>query len=299
MRPATTSIFAPPFPRGLPWIRTAQLRVDKQIGRPLLIAFFDVRRAVSLRPLLELQRWHEQFGPRGARIIGVHVDADAVGTTAEQVEQALDRLGVQFPVVVDEELVIAQEYGLEGIPSRYLFDQGLTLIDAHFGPGGAADGEALLEALCAHGERVLAEQAAAPEPAQPEATPQEDEACDRGGEPQEPAAPARQGRLMVRPPEAEALPEPVSDPVQWSAPSPADLLPGDYRGPYEAGGVWVTVEGSGTIALAPGGDEIAVPTSGTYLLAGDGTQHAGVIDLAITGSVHCTELQLEPGFSAS
>lgn len=298
MRPATSTIFAPPFPRGLPWIRTAQLRVDKQIGRPLLIAFFDVRRAVSLRPLLELQRWHEAFAPRGARIIGIHVDADGVGTTAEQVEQALDRLGVQFPVVVDEELLIAAEYGLEGIPSRYLFDQGLTLIDAHFGPGGYADGEALLEALCSHGERVLAEQAAAPEPAGPEATPQEDEACDRGGEPESPKSPALQGRLMVRPPATEELPGEAADPRTWTAPNPADLLAGDYRGPFEAGGVWATVEGTGTIALASGGTVIEVPGDGTYLLAGDGTLQSGVIDLAITGELHCTELQLEPGSSA-
>jgi len=142
VRPAATTIHAPPFPRGLPWLRTAQLRIDKQLGRPLVIAFFDTRRAVSLRPLLELQRWHDDYSARGARIIGVAVDGDESGIDAAEVERTLDRLGVTFPVVIDEELRIAHSYGLSGVPSRYLFDQGLALVDAHFGPAGYSDGRA-------------------------------------------------------------------------------------------------------------------------------------------------------------
>lgn len=293
MRPAATTIHAPPFPRNLPWLRTAQLRVDKQLGRPLVIAFFDPRRAVSLRPLIELQRWHDAFASRGARIIGIAVDGDGVGIDAAEVERTLDRLGVHFPVVVDEELRIADSYGLTGVPSRYLFDQGLRLVDAHFGPAGYADGQALLEALVAHGEQQLAAQQAAPEPAAPAAEAEEDPSCDQGAAATPP--PSRQPRLLVRPPEAGVLPEPAADPGELAAPSPADLLPSDYRGPYEAGGVWATVRGTGSITLA-GGDPITVDGDGTVLLADHaGVQTAGVLDLALSGDVELLELQLEPG----
>lgn len=293
MRPPTATIHAPPFPRNLPWLRTAQLRVDKQLGRPLLIAFFDPRRAVSLRPLLELQQWHAEYSPRGARIIGVAVDGEGQGIDAEAVERTLDQLGVLFPVVVDEELTIAESYGLTGVPSRYLFDQGLRLVDAHFGPGGSLDGEALLRALVEHGERELAAKAAAPEPAAPAEQAEEDESCDQGAAAT--PAPSKQPRLLVLPPDASALPAPADDPGELGPPSPADLLPADYRGPYEAGGVWALVDGAGTIALR-GGDAVRVDGPSTVLLADHaGELTAGVLDLTIEGDVLVDGLQLEPG----
>ncbi|MBO9531927.1 MAG: redoxin domain-containing protein [Solirubrobacteraceae bacterium] len=293
MRPAATTIHAPPFPRGLPWLRTAQLRVDKQLGRPLVIAFFDARRAVSLRPLLELQRWHEAFASRGARVIGVAVDADEAGVTEAEVERTLDRLGVDFPVVLDEELRIAHAYGLTGIPSRYLFDQGLRLVDAHFGPAGYADGRALLEALVAHGEQQLAERAAAPEPAAPAAEAEEDPSCDQGAAATPP--PSKQPRLLVTPPEHDILPEPSADPGELAPPSPADLLPADYRGPYEAGAIWATVRGTGTLQVA-GDAPISVEGDGAILLVDhEGALTAGVLELAVSEGLDVLELQLEPG----
>ncbi len=293
MRPAATTIHAPPFPRGLPWLRTAQLRVDKQLGRPLVIAFFDPRRAVSLRPLLELQRWHDAYASRGARVIGVAVDGDGVGITPEEVEATLDRLGVLFPVVVDAELQIAESYGLTGVPSRYLFDQGLRLVDAHFGPGGYVDGRAIVEVLVEHGEQQLAERQAAPEPAAPATQAEEDPSCDQGAAAT--PAPNKQPRLLVTPPDASAIPEPEEDPGTLAAPSPADLLPADYRGPYAAGALWATVEGSGTIAQI-GSPPITIEGPTTVLLAEHGgALSEGVVDLAVTGDVVVRELQLEPG----
>lgn len=293
MRPAATTIHAPPFPRGLPWLRTAQLRIDKQLGRPLVIAFFDPRRAVSLRPLLELQRWHDAYAARGARIIGVAVDGDGVGITAEEVESTLDRLGVTFPVVLDPDVQIAESYGLTGVPSRYLFDQGLRLVDAHFGPGGYADGRALLDALVAHGEQQLAERQAAPEPAAPATDAEEDPSCDQGAAATPP--PNKQPRLLVTPPEASTLPDPADDPGTLAPPSPADLLPADYRGPYTAGALWATVNGQGTISLV-GSPPISIDGPATILLADHGgTLADGIVDLAIGGDVDVLELQLEPG----
>ncbi|MFT4035347.1 MAG: TlpA disulfide reductase family protein [Patulibacter sp.] len=293
MRPAATTIHAPPFPRGLPWLRTAQLRIDKQLGRPLVIAFFDPRRAVSLRPLLELQRWHDEFAGRGARVIGVAVDGDGVGLDANEVERTLDRLGVSIPVVLDTELRIADAYGLSGVPSRYLFDQGLRLVDAHFGPAGYLEGRALLEALVTHGERQLAERQATPEPATPADDAEEDPSCDQGAAATPP--PSKQPRLLVHPPDHTSLPGPVADATTLTPPSPADLLPGDFRGPYAAGALWATVRGHGRIRVAAGAP-IEVGGDGVVLLADHrGVLTSAVIELEVDGDLEITELQLEPG----
>jgi len=157
VRPETDTIHAPPFPRGLEWLGTAALRVDKQLGRPLVVGFWDLRIGASVRAALTLQRWHAAYAPRGARVIAVHVTGQGEPATLAQVAAAAARHGLTLPIVLDEELRIAESYGLSGVPSRYVFDQALKLVDAHFGLGGEADTEQLLEALVAHGERELAE----------------------------------------------------------------------------------------------------------------------------------------------
>ena len=64
------TIPAPPFPRGLPWINVAPLRMDKQLGRPVLVEFWDFCRVNSLRTLPYLKAWHERYPD--LRVIGIH-----------------------------------------------------------------------------------------------------------------------------------------------------------------------------------------------------------------------------------
>lgn len=299
MRPAVDTIHAPPFPRSLPWLNTEALRIDKQFGRPLVVAFWDSRRAVSMRPLLELERWHQLYGPRGARVIAVHVDGEGAGTTTEVVEAATRRLGLTMPVVLDEDLLIADAYGLTGVPSRYIFDQGLKLVDAHFGLGGFADGEQVLTALVEHGERVLEQRRAEGDAqakvdaAKPATEPEVDDGCDQGAS----VPAAKQPRLLVHPPESSTLPGPAAERVSYVAPEPGEQLPGAFRGAYAAGAVWLQLRGIGTATIG-GGEPLAIPGDGTYLVLDHGVHTGGDLTVELTGDLVIDGVQLEPGVDA-
>ena len=54
MRAPVDHIPAPRF-RRLPWINVATLRMDQQLGRPVLIEFWDFCRANSIRTLPYMQ----------------------------------------------------------------------------------------------------------------------------------------------------------------------------------------------------------------------------------------------------
>ena len=56
-------------------------------------------------------------------MIGVHASGFAPSADPEAVRAAVPRLAIAYPVVVDEELEIWQEYGNLGWPARYLFNQ--------------------------------------------------------------------------------------------------------------------------------------------------------------------------------
>jgi AhpC/TSA family len=129
------AITAPPFPRGLPWLNVAALRMDQQRGRPVLVEFWDFCRVNSLRTLPYLRAWHERYAADGLRVIGVHAGGFAPARDPENVRAAVERLEVPYPVVVDEQLEVWDLYGNEGWPARYLWDQDQTLYSLHYGEG--------------------------------------------------------------------------------------------------------------------------------------------------------------------
>jgi hypothetical protein len=141
------SIAAPVIPRDLNWLNVAPLRMDQQRGRPVLIEFFDICRPASLRTLPYLQAWHARYAADGLRVISVHAPGFAPGRDEAIVADAVARLGLEHPVLLDTELLLWRIYENEGWPARYLFNQELRLFEVHFGEGGYAGTERAIQEL--------------------------------------------------------------------------------------------------------------------------------------------------------
>ena len=121
--------------------------MDQQLGRPVLVEFWDFCRANSIRTLPYLKAWHERYAANGLRVIGVHASGFPPSQDPAAVQDAVRRLQIAYPVVVDVELEIWQLYGNLGWPARYLFDPELKLFDYHYGEGGYADTEQAIQEL--------------------------------------------------------------------------------------------------------------------------------------------------------
>lgn len=147
MRAPESTIPAPPFPRGLPWVNTAALRMDRQRGRPVLVEFWDFCRVNSLRTLPYLRAWHERYAEAGLRVIGVHTGAYPPSRDEDEVRAAVARLGIDYPVVIDTDLLVWDDYGNEGWPARYLWDRRGALFSLHYGEGAYAETEREIQEL--------------------------------------------------------------------------------------------------------------------------------------------------------
>jgi hypothetical protein len=135
------NIYAPAFPRDLPWVNVAPLRMDQQRGRPVLVEFWDFCRANSLRTLPYMRSWHARYARDGLRVIGVHTAGFETSSDPERVRAAVARLGIEYPVVIDVDGEIWREYENRGWPARYLFGPGLNLVEYHYGEGGYLETE--------------------------------------------------------------------------------------------------------------------------------------------------------------
>jgi hypothetical protein len=147
MRPPVADIAAPPFPAKLPWINVAMLRMDQQLGRPVLIEFWDFCRANSIRTMPYLKAWHARYGRDGLRVIGVHTAGFGPSQDVAAVRAAVTRLEVPYAVVVDERREIWDLYGNLGWPARYLFDQQGLLAHYHYGEGAYDETELAIQEL--------------------------------------------------------------------------------------------------------------------------------------------------------
>ena len=140
------------------------LRMDQQVGHPVLVEFWDFCRPNSIRTLPYVKAWHERYSPHGLQIIGVHTPGFEPSQDPEAVTAACRRLGVRHPVVIDSDRAVWDSYGNLGWPARYLFDQQGMLFDYHYGEGAYQESEQAIQELLGLHEPPL-------EPLRPEDAP--------------------------------------------------------------------------------------------------------------------------------
>lgn len=145
--PAEFDVLAPPFPRQAEWVNVATLRMDQQRGRPVLVEFWDFCRVNSLRTLPYLKAWHERYAADGLRVVAIHSAGFEPSRDPDAVRAAVARLGIAYPVLIDGELESWDLYGIQGWPSRYLWDGEGRLADFHVGEGGYEQVERAIQEL--------------------------------------------------------------------------------------------------------------------------------------------------------
>jgi thiol-disulfide isomerase/thioredoxin len=148
LRAPVDTIAAPLFPTKLPWVNAKGGQASViQRGRPMLVEFWDFCRPNSMRTLPYVKEWHERYAEHGLRVIGVHSPGFEPSRDEVAVRDAVRRLRIEYPVLIDSELMLWQEYENQGWPARYLFDGGARLFEYHYGEGGYQETELAIQEL--------------------------------------------------------------------------------------------------------------------------------------------------------
>jgi thiol-disulfide isomerase/thioredoxin len=148
MRAPVDTIAAPLFPTGLPWVNAQGAQASiLQRGKPMLVEFWDFCRPNSIRTLPYVKAWHERYADAGLRVIGVHCPGFDPSRDEQAVRDAVARLEIAHPVLIDREFEVWQEYENRGWPARYLFDGRARLFDYHYGEGGYGETELAIQEL--------------------------------------------------------------------------------------------------------------------------------------------------------
>src|SRR5689334_5144719 len=105
--PATTHRSAlAPLDRATTWLDSQPLSADALRGRVVLVNFWTYSCVNWLRTLPYLRAWAHGYADRGLVVVGVHAPEFSFERDLDNVRRAVAELGVEYPVVIDNEFII-------------------------------------------------------------------------------------------------------------------------------------------------------------------------------------------------
>ncbi|MFL6039325.1 MAG: cytochrome c biogenesis protein DipZ [Gaiellaceae bacterium] len=142
-----TSAVAPEVQGISAWINTQPLTLRDLRGKVVLIDFWTYSCINCLRTLPYLKSWDERYRAKGLVIIGVHSPEFAFEHSLGNVRAAVRRLGVRYPVALDNDFGTWNAYHNQYWPADYLIDRNGRIRDVHFGEGAYAETEQKIRRL--------------------------------------------------------------------------------------------------------------------------------------------------------
>src|SRR5262245_7250961 len=117
------------------WLNSRPLTMASLRGKVVLIDFWTYSCINCLRTLPHVEAWDRLYRKAGLVIVGVHTPEFAFEHVPSNVEAAVKRLGVRYPVALDNDYGTWNAYGNQYWPAKYLIDRSGHLRYAHFGEG--------------------------------------------------------------------------------------------------------------------------------------------------------------------
>ena len=107
----------------------------------VLVDFWTYSCINCLRTLPYLKAWDARYRSKGLVILGVHTPEFAFEHDLGNVRAAVKRLGIGYPVALDNDYGTWKAYSNNYWPADYLVDQAGRVRDVHFGEGDYAKTE--------------------------------------------------------------------------------------------------------------------------------------------------------------
>lgn len=138
---------APDFKGIVGWINSPPLTIEELKGKVVLIDFWTYSCINCLRTLPYLESWYAKYKDAGLVMIGVHTPEFVFEKDLKNVAAAAGRLGVDYPIALDNDYQTWQAYRNNYWPAHYLIDKDGNIRMEHFGEGGYVETENAIREL--------------------------------------------------------------------------------------------------------------------------------------------------------
>lgn len=138
-----------PFDRATGWIGSAPLTPEALRGRVVLVDFWTYTCVNWLRTLPYLRAWNAKYADAGLTIVGVHTPEFGFEHDVANVTAHARALGVEYPVALDADYGVWDDFANRYWPALYLADAAGRIRYHHFGEGEYAMTEMVIQQLLA------------------------------------------------------------------------------------------------------------------------------------------------------
>jgi thiol-disulfide isomerase/thioredoxin len=128
---------------GSRWLNSEPFKIADQTtdNKVVLVDFWTYTCVNCLRTLPFLKEWHTKYADNGLVILGVHTPEFEFEKRIDNVEAAINREEIVWPVILDNEYETWKSFGNRYWPAKYLIGTDGQLSYWHFGEGAYVETE--------------------------------------------------------------------------------------------------------------------------------------------------------------
>lgn len=133
------------------WLNSPALDLKDLRGRVILVDFWTYSCINCQRTLPYITKWDAQYRDKGLTVVGVHSPEFAFERVVDNVAENAARLGVEYPIAIDNAFSTWQAWDQRFWPAHYLIDQSGEVRQVHYGEGAYDQTEQLIRQLLGMG----------------------------------------------------------------------------------------------------------------------------------------------------
>ncbi|SDV11098.1 cytochrome c biogenesis protein DipZ [Pseudomonas mucidolens] len=129
------------------WINSPELSNESLKGKVVLVDFWTYDCINCQRTLPYVKNWAQKYEKDGLVVIGVHTPEYGYERIIDNVKDQVKKLGITFPVAIDNNYAIWRNFDNQYWPAHYLIDAKGQVRYTHFGEGRYDTQEKVIQRL--------------------------------------------------------------------------------------------------------------------------------------------------------
>jgi thiol-disulfide isomerase/thioredoxin len=138
---------APDFVGISGWLNSAPLSIASLRGKVVLVDFWTYGCINCVRTLPYVTQLYEKYKDRGLVVVGIHTPEFPFEHSTGNVQAALKRHGIHYPVAQDNNSATWDAYRNQYWPAQYIVDRSGKIVFTHAGEGQYDDIERTIQKL--------------------------------------------------------------------------------------------------------------------------------------------------------
>lgn len=129
------------------WLNSPQLSAESLRGKVVLVDFWTYDCINCQRTLPYVKDWAKKYEKDGLVVIGVHTPEYGYERIIDNVRDQVQKLGITYPVAIDNNYAIWRAFDNQYWPAHYLIDAKGQMRYSHFGEGRYEAQEQMIKQL--------------------------------------------------------------------------------------------------------------------------------------------------------